>query len=127
MRSLTNRVNVMSSEHREFTFLLYCNRCKIRYDEVLTEKPRRIIDQVGHDLGEWSYEGETERVCKVCVDVIFHLHIRKRHDITAPSGKPIVVVGTSEETEAMFDHFSQNHPSILRKAAKELGFKLKRQ
>ena len=116
------------TEHREFTFSLFCNECKIRYNEVLTEKPRKIIDQVGHDLGEWSYEGEITRVCKICVDVlVFHLHVRKRHDITTPSGKPIIVVGTREESEEMFNHYAENHSSILRQAAKELGFKLKKQ
>jgi len=36
-------------------------------------------------------------------------------------------VGTSEETNEMFNHFAEHHPETLQQAVKKLGFKLKKQ
>ena len=83
---------------------------------LLTEEPKKLTCKEGHDLGVWSYEGETKQVCKICVDVSFPLHIRKRHDITTPKGRPIIVEGTKDENKAMFDHFAEHHPEMLLKS-----------
>ena len=97
-----------------FQFELGCSECHSRFNVSLSREPTRVLCPNGHFTGVWSYAGTVENKCKLCGGKIIGVrHVRVRHDIVGPKGQQIQVKGTSEETNAVFEHL-MSHPEILK-------------
>jgi hypothetical protein len=101
-----------------FDFPFYCHNCKTKFKVPLTPTPKEVVCPSGHKIGTWSFVAVRQQQCRICKNqpIITELHVRKRHDQTTPTGKPIIVEGTDEELQKIFEHFAEHHPKILLKS-----------